>query len=409
MIMDFLLAWRNIWRNPRRTAVILTAVVIGVWSMVFLGALMRGVVQGMIQNGIKTLTGHVQVHQIEYSQDPSVEHRIRGVKRIKAAIAGQLPAHSSLSCRVRVNAVASNARHNGGVTLVGIDPQDEARVSFIGSSIAQGRYLQPDDDDAILIGRALAERFETRLGRKLILMAQDTTGRIASRAFRIRGIFRAEMEATEKNFVFVTRRAAQKMLGMDDAVSEIAIVLPAHGQAADVAQRLQQLFAGRDIVVTTWRQALPLLNSYLSLYNNFILIWFVVVFVAMAFGIVNTTLMAVFERMREFGLLKALGMRPRRIVRGILTESFFILVGGMALGDLLGLTTCWGFSIKGIDLSALAQGVEYAGISRVIFPVVAAGDLINANLVVLGLGLLVSCYPALRAARFTPVEAMRQT
>jgi len=332
--MDLHMAWRNIWRNPHRTAVILTAVVIGVWSMVFLGALMRGVVQGMIQNGIDTLTGHVQIHQAQYLQDPSVVHRIQGMSRIQTVVAAELPPKSHLSMRVRVNAVANNARHNGGVTLVGIDPQDEARVSFIGRSIDQGRYLEPEDDNAVIIGKALAGRFETRLGRKLILMAQDTGGEIASRAFRIQGIFRAEMEATEKNFVFVTRRAAQKMLGMDDEVSEIAIVLPAHDQAPMVARRLQQRFTGRDITVTTWRQALPLLTSYLELYNGFILIWFVVVFVAMAFGIVNTTLMAVFERMREFGLLKALGMRPRRIIRGILTESFIILLGGMVLGDL---------------------------------------------------------------------------
>ncbi len=409
MSMDCHLAWRNIWRNPRRTAVILTAVIIGVWSMVFLGALMRGIVQGMIQNGIKTLTGHVQIHQAKYLQDPSVAHRIQDLSRIKPVIERELPPGSILSCRVRVSAVANNARHNGGVTLVGIDPRQEARASFIGGGVTQGRYLNPDDTAGILIGRALAKRFETGLGRKLILMAQDTEGGIASRAFRIRGIFQAEMEATEKNFVFVTRSAAQKMLAMTDAVSEIAVVLPAHDLAAPVARRLQRRLVGRDIVVTTWRQALPLLTSYLELYDNFILIWFVVVFVAMGFGIVNTTLMAVFERMREFGLLKALGMRPRRIVRGILTESFFILVCGLALGDVLGLASSWVFAIKGIDLSAMAQGVEFAGMSRVIFPMVKAVDLLNANLVVLVLGLLVSLYPALRAARFTPVEAMRQT
>jgi ABC-type lipoprotein release transport system permease subunit len=406
--MDLNLAWRNIWRNPRRTAVILTAVVIGVWSMVFLGALMRGIVEGMIQNGIKTLTGHVQLHQPQYPQDPSVDHRITGIDRIKPLVARELPAHSGMSCRARVNAVANNARHNGGVTLVGIDPADEARVSFIATSVTQGRYLQADDTNAIIIGRALAERFETNLGHKLILMAQDAGGEIASRAFIIRGIFEAEMEATEKAFVFVPLGAAQKMLGMHNAVSEIAIVLPAHGQAATVAKRLQQRLKGRDIAVRTWRQALPLLTSYLELYDNFILIWFVVVFVAMGFGIVNTTLMAVFERMREFGLLKALGMRPSRIVKGILTESLFILVCGMAVGNLLGLISCWAFSFKGINLSALARGVEYAGMARIIFPALQAGDLIDANVVVLVLGMLVSCYPAIRAARFTPVEAMRQ-
>ena len=332
------------------------------------------------------------------------------VDALQSVLAEALPPHSHTSSRVRIEAVAANARHNLGVTLLGIDPADEARVSFIGDAVAQGRYLAPGDDDAILIGRALAQRFETRLGRKLILMAQDTRGEIASRAFRIRGIYRAEMAATEKTFVFVTRKSAQQMLAMDDSVSEIAVALPAHDLAPSIARRLQGLLdnPSEPIAVRSWRQALPLLDSYLGIYDNFILIWFVVVFVAIGFGIVNTTLMAVFERMREFGLLKALGMRPRRIVRGILTESLFILIIGMLLGDLLGLASCLALSIHGIDLSALAAGVEYAGMARIIFPAVHATDLIEANLVVLILGLLVSAYPAVRAARFTPVAAMRQ-
>jgi ABC-type antimicrobial peptide transport system permease subunit len=142
------------------------------------------------------------------------------------------------------------------------------------------------------------------------------------------------------------------------------------------------------------------------MYDSFILIWFVVVFVAMGFGILNTTLMAVFERMREFGLLKALGMRPGRIIKGILTEALFILLIGLAMGNLLGLASCWALSFNGIDLSALAKGVEYAGMSRVIFPVIWSKDVVSANLVVLLLGLLVCLYPAIKAARFTPVEAM---
>jgi ABC-type antimicrobial peptide transport system permease subunit len=142
------------------------------------------------------------------------------------------------------------------------------------------------------------------------------------------------------------------------------------------------------------------------MYDAFIVIWFVVVFVAMGFGILNTTLMAVFERMYEFGLLKALGMRPRRIVRGILTEAVLILLIGMVAGNFLGLASSWALSFHGIDLSALAQGVEYAGMSRMIFPVIQRNDLIIANLVVLLLGVLVCLYPAIKAARFTPVEAM---
>ena len=407
--MDFKIAWRNIWRNPRRTAVILLAVVIGVWSMVFLGALMRGILEGMIHNGINTLTGHIQIHQSSYPDDPSVDHRIADPAAIEKILRSHLPQNSHWVLRILVNTVANNARHNSGVTLVGIDPKNEARVSFIGSAITQGRYLESQDRNAILVGQALAKQFETGLGRKLILMTQDKNGQIVSRAFRIRGIFRGEMEATEKNYVFVTRRAAQDMLKLDQAVSEIAIRLSEHGIAEETARELKTQLAGRDVLVRSWQKALPLLKTYLQLYDSFILIWFVVVFVAMGFGILNTTLMAVYERMREFGLLKGLGMRPGRIIKGILTEALFILVFGILLGNLLGLASCWVLSFNGIDLSSLAKGAEYAGISRVIFPVVWVKDIASANLVVLVLGLLVCLYPAIKAARFTPVEAMAHT
>jgi len=404
--MDLQIAWRNIWRNPRRTAVILTAVVIGVWSMVFLGALMRGIIKGMINNGINTLTGHIQIHQNRYPDDPSIDNSIEDPTDITRVLDQVLPAGSRWATRVRVNAIASNARHNGSVTLVGIDPQAEEQMSFIGSAVTLGRYLEAGDNNAILVGRALAKRFETEPGHKLILMTQDRTGRVASKAFRIAGIFQAEMESTEKAYVFVTRRSAQKMLKMGPAISEISILLASSGQATQTAHTLDSQLAGRHLAVRSWQEALPLLQAYLELYDSFILIWFVVVFVAMGFGILNTTLMAVFERMREFGLLKALGMRPGRIIRGILTEALITLLIGILMGNILGLASCWALSFQGIDLSALAKGVEYAGMSRVIFPQVLPRDLLSANLVVLLLGLLVCLYPAVKAARFLPVEAM---
>ena len=179
--------------------------------------------------------------------------------------------------------------------------------------------------------------------------------------------------------------------------------------ATATARKLDEQLSGQGLVVRSWQEALPLLKAYLGMYDAFILIWFLVVFVAMGFGILNTTLMAVFERMREFGLLKALGMRPGRIVKGILTEAFFILAFGLVIGNLLGLASCWALSLHGLDLSGLAQGAEYAGLPRVIYPVLAWQDLVNANLVVLVLGLLVCLYPASKAARFTPVEAMTHT
>jgi len=403
------LAWRNIWRNPRRTAIILTAVVIGVWSMVLLGSLMRGIAVGMINNGISTLTGHIQIHHKGYRNDPAIENRIIDPKVVENALKKALPEGAAWTSRVRVHAVASNARHSNGVTLVGIDPSSEARVSFIGTAVSQGRYLNPDDSNGIVIGEALMKKFDTRPGHKLVLMSQDPHGEIASRAFRIVGIFKAEMEATEKQFIFVMRQASQKMLGLGDDISEISILLPGKPDNLEVYHRLKTALPSEEFEVNTWRELLPFQTAYLKILDGFMWIWYLVVFVAMGFGIVNTTLMAVFERMREFGLLKALGMKPWWILREVLTESFFLLVTGIIIGNILAFICIFVMARSGIDLSALAAGAEYAGMTRVIYPVIALKDILMSNLVVLFLGILVSAYPAVKAARFTPVEALTHT
>jgi ABC-type lipoprotein release transport system permease subunit len=407
--MFFQLGWRNIWRNRRRTLVILTAVIIGVWSMIFLGALMRGMADQFVGNGIKTLTGHIQVHHPGYRDDPVVENSMTEPSDVEAALTTLLPHGSRWAPRVRVNAVVSNARHSTGVTMVGINPPREAAISFIGGAITEGRYLNSDDPHGIVVGQALADKFETKLDRKLVLMSQDTEGEIASRAFRIIGIYRAEMEATEKQFVFVTMPAAQEMLKLQDGISEVAILLPVHEAADQVAGALRMELPAAEYEVNTWQEILPMVTAILKIYDFFIYIWFLVVFIAMAFGIVNTTLMAVFERIREFGLLKALGMKPRWIIQEVIIESIYLLILGMIIGNAAGFLSVLALSVHGIDLSSFAAGTEYWGMSRVIYPAILGQDVIVANLVVFILGLVVSLYPAVKAARFTPVEALAHT
>ena len=259
------------------------------------------------------------------------------------------------------------------------------------------------------MGKALAKKFGTKSGHKMLVMSQDTNKEIASQAFRIVGIFRAEMEATEKEFVFVTIQAAQHMLKMKNKISEISLLLPDAKEVDTVADSLRALLPAVDYEVLTWRELLPFITAYLNVYDGFILIWFIIIFIAMGFGIINTTLMAVFERIREFGLLKALGMKPLWIVKEVLTESFFLLIIGMIIGTALSFGSVFVLSKTGIDLSVFAAGSEYFGISRVIYPAVYMYDVFMANLVVFVLGLLVSLYPAIKAARFTPIEALAQT
>ena len=348
--MHLQLAWRNIWRNPRRTTIMLIAVVIGVWSMIFEVALMRGIAVGMIKNGIDTLTGHIQIHHKGYRDDPVIENSIKDPAAVESALKKFLPPGSRWTVRVRVNAIASNARHSSGVTLVGIDPASEAEVSFIGKALSRGHYLKQNDQRGILVGEALLDKFETKIGHRLILMSQDTHGDIASRAFRIVGTFRAEMQDTEKQYIFVTRTAAQHMLKLKNGISEVSIILPDSKQTSRFSADLKKALSAGQYEVYTWEQLLPLVTAYLQLLDGFIYIWYVVIFIAMGFGIVNTTLMAVFERIREFGLLKALGMKPWWIIRGVLTESLFLLIIGMTIGNILALLSIHALMDNGINL-----------------------------------------------------------
>jgi ABC-type lipoprotein release transport system permease subunit len=401
----FQLGWRNIWRNKRRTFVILTAVTIGVWSMIFLSAMMRGIADRMVQNGISTLTGHIQVRRAGYRNDPSIEHRITRPETIKAIIES-LPSVAEWAPRIRVNAVANNARHSAGVTMVGIDPVREAGVSFIGNAKIQGKGLTHDNANDIVVGKTLLEKFETRIGHKLVMMSQDVNGDMVSRAFRIVGAYRTELESTEKQFVFISLSAAQKMLNAGGDLSEMAILLKGHRRAKRTALSISAVLEQGMYEVHTWEELLPLVTAVLKMYDGIILFWFLAVFVAMGFGLVNTILMAVFERVREFGLLRAIGLKPRLVVAEVLVESFFLIVFGSLLGNLAGFLSVLALSRHGIDLSAFAAGMEFVGMSRVIIPIVTLKDIVWANTTVFVLGLLVSLYPAIKAARFSPIQAM---
>jgi len=401
------LAWRNIWRNSKRTAVILTAVVIGVWTMIFLGGTMSGMYESMVKNALSVLTGHIQIHHPGYRKDPSVENRMPDPAEVVSALREVLPKKSRWTSRVRVPAVAQNARHSAGITLVGVDPVTEPEISFIGKAVTKGRFLRSGDDEhGILIGRALAHDFETGIGKKIILMSQGLGQHFVSKAYLIVGIFQADMQSTEKTFVFVTEASAQAMLNLGNAVTGFEIWLPDIDKVPEVVQSLDQRLSGADYKVAGYKELMPLITAQIGIWKNFMIIWYLVVFIAMGFGVVNTILMAVMERIREFGLLQALGMRPYRIVESVVWEGIFILMLGMAAGNLLGIGSIWAVDQVGIDLTALAAGAEQFQIPRVIYPAIHLRDMLQANAVVLVLGLVVSVYPAIRAARFRPVEAL---
>lgn len=409
--MHLQVSWRNIWRNPKRTGIILTAVIIGAWTMLIFGGLSRGMMESTLSNALNTLTGHIQIQTPEYRDDPVIENRIENPAALKTVLNKMLPAGAKWAFRTQISGVASNARNSEGITIVGIDPDREADLSFYGDDVSQGRLLTRDDDHGIFVGQALMDNFETKLGRKLVIMTQGADRETVSRAFKIRGTFRAEMQGTEKQYVFITLAAARKLLGVD-AVTSVCIKLPEdknlHGTNLATLDRTtwdlsRNLPEG--LTALSWGQLLPLLKGYLSMFDSFMMLWYLVVFMAMAFGLVNTMLMAVLERTREFGLLKALGMKPIWIIRSVLLECLILLILGLIAGNLLGFATVLSLA-GGIDMSFMAQGSEFFGMGHIVVPFLTAKDVLAVNAVILILGLLVCLYPAVKAGRITPVAAM---
>jgi ABC-type lipoprotein release transport system permease subunit len=399
-----LLAWRNLWRHTRRTLVMLFALALGIWSMVVMAALIRGSMEQQINKEILNLTGHVQIHAQGYRDDPAIERGFTPGAPLLEAL--ERKPVIAAAARVRVPAVVSSERESAGVMLVGIDPQREQGLSFIGPAIQEGRNLASPDDEGIVLGRKLAERLETALGRRVVLMSQDRANQIADRGFRVVGIFKADPQAMETGYVFIGLDTARKMLKSGNEVSEIAVMTPDRKHLDGLLASLRAVAPGLD--VAPWTDVQPLLVLTENVNNVVLLIWFAVVFAAMAFGLINTLLMAVFERTREFGLFQALGMPPRFILGQVLVESLILLAIALVLGNLASWASVAGLK-DGIDLSRFAEGLELVGVSPVIYPALAAGDVSAANVIVVVLGVLASLYPAWRASRYVPVEAITRT
>ena len=410
--MSVQMGWRNLWRNPRRTLIILTAIVIGIISMIVMSAFGRGMMEGMVRNSIDNLVGHIKIQNPDYRIDPAVENIIDEASEVADQISELLPEDGRLVKRLRLDGVLSTSRDHTGVMIVGIQPGLETGMSFIGRSLYAGSPLDPGDTNGLLIGQSLLERLGLEIGKKIVLMSQDIDGEGKAKAFRIRGSYRTELRDTEKRYVFVNLKHFQEMIGASDTATEIAVNLNLAttyqtGRIEQLVHMINEQLDSKNLTANGWRELLPAIAAYIDMFDVYMLIWFVVVFIAMGFGLANTVLMAVYERMREFGLQRALGVRATGIVKSVMIEVVLLLIIGMALADFASFFLVKVVFGAGIDLGSFGAGIEMWGISRVVYPVLSLKDIVMANGVVILLGLLVGLYPALHAARFTPVETMR--
>jgi ABC-type lipoprotein release transport system permease subunit len=312
------------------------------------------------------------------------------------------PAVAAWAPRVRTPAIIRSEYRTRAVTLLGVRPAAERKVSDLPGQMLEGRYLASSDEVGIVIGKDLAVKLKTRLGKRVIVMAQAADGHLAEIGLPIVGLFGNTTPAQDE-YVFLGLSTAQSALGLQGQLSEIAFDAPPRGQLADTTAALGRAAPGLD--VRTWMALSPLAFTMEQYSKSYTGIWLMVMFVLMAIGIVNTQLMAVFERTREFGLLQALGMRPAMIIAQVMLESALLIGTGVMAGIVLMALTLLPF-VNGLSLGFLAAGSEMAGGGSVLYPRLDIPDVVTYSLIVWVLGVATTLWPARTAAKINPIVAM---
>jgi putative ABC transport system permease protein len=403
------IAWRNLGRNHRRTALALTAIIVAQLALLFSDGLMHGYADAMIDAVTGPMLGHVQVHEPGWRDEHAMDLTLGDVDA-KVAAVRRVPGVGRASARIYAPALAALGEEGHVVVVIGIEPAVEARADGLLSGVAKDRL--PRDND-VLVGAGLADEMGVHAGDEIAIVGQAADGSIANDLYRVGALLTSPVDQVQRHGVLMSLAAAQQLFAMPDEAHEITVRGSDPQQAEALAATLSQLPDLAHTEVLPWEKLVPELVTLVRLTERSSLIVLVLVFIAAAAGIANTMLMATFERTREIGMLLALGTTPRRIVSMVLAEATALGLAGAALGTVLGIGLVVATAHSGIDLTTLgneaARDVSFQGLNYQ-FSIVPRLTLLDVVEGVAGVGVvsvLASLWPAVHVARLSPMEAMR--
>ncbi|MHA7856134.1 ABC transporter permease [Marinobacter shengliensis] len=403
------MALRSVFRNPRRSVITASATAFGLAAYLFLYAFADGFFEQMIHNSTQQLSGHVQVMEAGHDIDLSPALRIAGSQVLRQQLQGR-PEVEAAAPRVVLRAMVANPGKSLPVELVGIAPGQERAVTELSGYMAQGTYVQPGEK-GIVVGQKLAEELNARLGDKLVITVQQAGGDLASSAQAIRGIYRTGSDLFDTEYAFIDINAARTLGGLqEDEVSRIVLRLSDRSDSVALAQTLNQSspLTNHGLVAQDWETLLPVVVQMVEMSKVDFYLILSVVFVVVAIGVMNTMVMSVMERTPELGVMLALGTRGGQLQLTILFEAFFLAVLGMVAGTVVGGLLVFWLGQTGIDLSSVSRSLEaIPGITDRIYPVLIFDHVWLPSLLLFLCSVLVALYPAWRASRLDPVEAIR--
>jgi ABC-type lipoprotein release transport system permease subunit len=400
------LAWRNMWRNWRRTAIALVAIVLGLILLLFADGMIKGSDQAIFGNAVRLYGGNLQVHAsgfrakakrlplLPLGNADEVIQAARAQPQVRAA-----------ARRIATAGIVSSRGNALPVAITAIEPGIEAPLSLQAENITQGRFLSDEDGDAILIGRALAERLEVTVGDRVTLLGRSKNELMRQHTMTVVGIYDLNTPEVEKGAVFIPLIDGQTLYNLRGQATEAAIFLQQVGTEDSVMPTLQAQLPNYE--VDTWQTLRPEIQQTMETKVAFSSFVGIVVLIIAAIGILNLMLMAVFERTREMGVLAALGMKGRQIMGLFLLEGAFIGVVGAAIGCGLGALVIWWVGRVGIDLGAYSgMGEVMALLGDRLYPSITLADLLSRGLLVIVIAAIASLYPAWQASRQEPAHAL---
>ena len=400
-----MLAWRNIWRNKVRSMLIMSSVALGLFAGIFVLALYEGMLRARVRAVIDREVAHLQIHHPRFKDDYDPAFLLGDKDSMMQRLSG-LPAIRHGAWRSVAQAMLSTATGSAGVQILGVAPADENVVSQLAQKIVDGTNLDPAKRNALLVGRKLADKMKLRLGSKVVLTFTDRDQNITAGAFRVSGIYRTDNTPLDELQVYVNLQTLNEYLAIGTGGHEVAIILFDDKEVESAKQALQQRFP--DQSVKTWKENSPETDYMVTSVDQFSYIIIVIIMIALAFGIINTMLMAVLERTHEIGMLTALGMNRPRVFKLILTETVLLTIVGVPVGFVGTLLTVGHFSRAGIDISSFSgEAMSGFGFSSMIYPEFPWRSIPVVMAIVAGTALVSALFPSLRAIKLQPADALR--
>ena len=404
------MAWRNIWRSPWRSGVVVGAMALGVWAGIFMMGLAQGVNDTRTANALDDYIGHAQITDSSFIDNQEVQAIIADPHSWTDALDAH-PEVESWSERLLITAVMQSGAASAPVQVLAVDPEREAQVFKAPRRMHEGAF----DSTGITLGLKLAEQLGAGLGDRVVLTFQDLRGEIHSSLYQVSGIYDGISNLVEGIQVYVPlAELAPELLGTSDSLSQPMVAHQIHFRVRNLDsldQTVVELTAAvanpGSSVLRTWRAISPDLRYADEVLAQSLLLFMAVILFAMAFGILNTMLMAILERTRELGMLMAIGMTRRKVFRLVVLETLLLSFAGLPLGLLLGHLTIAVTSRTGISLTGVEKGMAELGLQSTIYPVPVPEYFLPVALLVAVLGLLSSLYPARKALKLNPIESMR--